>query len=48
MGKIDRQIKNAIVLARSLAKERGVPLSIDILKRAVSAVAGDGASVQGS
>jgi len=43
-----RQIKNAIVLARSLARERGVPLSIVILKRAVTAVAGDGASVPGS
>lgn len=40
-----RQIKNAIVLARSLARERGVPLSIDILKRAVTAVAGDSASM---
>lgn len=40
-----RQIKNAIVLARSLARERGLPLSIAILKRAVTAVAGDGATV---
>jgi len=40
-----RQIKNAIVLARSLARERGLPLSIAILKRAVTAVAGDSASL---
>ncbi|KAL7535480.1 hypothetical protein ACHAXR_006515 [Thalassiosira sp. AJA248-18] len=36
-----RQIKNSIVLARALARERGVPLSLDVLKRAVTAVAGD-------
>jgi len=35
-----RQIKNSIVLARALARERGHPLSLDILKRAVTAVAG--------
>jgi len=40
-----RQIKNAIVLARSLARERGLPLSIAILRRAVTAVAGDSASL---
>ena len=39
-----RQIKNSIVLARALARERGVPLSMDILHRAVTAVAGEGAS----
>ena len=38
-----RQIKNSIVLARSLARERGVPLSIEVLGRAVTAVAGEGA-----
>ena len=36
-----RQIKNSIVLARALARERGVPLSLDVLERAVSAVAGE-------
>jgi len=36
-----RQIKNSIVLARALAKERGVSLSLDILVRAVTAVAGE-------
>jgi DNA replication protein DnaC len=36
-----RQIKNSIVLARALARERGVPLSRPILKRAVTAVAGE-------
>jgi len=36
-----RQIKNSIVLARALARERGVPLSLDVLKRAVTAVAGE-------
>eukprot|EP00986_Skeletonema_menzelii_P002509 scaffold678_cov146-Skeletonema_menzelii.AAC.17 len=36
-----RQIKNSIVLARALARERGVPLSNDVLKRAVTAVAGE-------
>ena len=35
-----RQIKNSIVLARALARERGSPLSLDILRRAVTAVAG--------
>mmetsp|Transcript_29693 Transcript_29693/g.59406 ORF Transcript_29693/g.59406 Transcript_29693/m.59406 type:complete len:867 (-) Transcript_29693:53-2653(-) len=36
-----RQIKNSIVLARALSRERGVPLSLEILKRAVTAVAGE-------
>jgi hypothetical protein len=36
-----RQIKNSIVLARALARERNVPLSLPILHRAVKAVAGD-------
>ena len=36
-----RQIKNSIVLARALARERGVSLSLDVLKRAVAAVAGE-------
>ena len=36
-----RQIKNSIVLARALGRERGVPLSLDVLKRAVTAVAGE-------
>jgi hypothetical protein len=36
-----RQIKNSIVLARALARERGVPLSLSILRRAVTAVAGE-------
>lgn len=40
-----RQIKNSIVLARALARERGVSLSIEILRRAVTAVAGDGAII---
>ena len=35
-----RQIKNSIVLARALARERGTPLSLAILRRAVTAVAG--------
>jgi hypothetical protein len=39
-----RQIKNSIILARALARERGKPLSLEILKRAVTAVAGEGAS----
>eukprot|EP00934_Nitzschia_sp_Nitz4_P000117 Nitzschia sp. Nitz4//scaffold13_size275219//17585//20152//NITZ4_000837-RA/size275219-processed-gene-0.122-mRNA-1//-1//CDS//3329535903//117//frame0 len=38
-----RQIKNSIVLARALARERGVPLSMPILRRAVTAVAGENA-----
>lgn len=41
-----RQIKNSIVLARALARERGVPLSLDVLKRAVTAVAGDSCNVE--
>ena len=36
-----RQIKNSIVLARALARERGVPLSLEVLERAVTAVAGE-------
>jgi hypothetical protein len=36
-----RQIKNSIVLARALARERNVPLSLPILHRAVKAVAGE-------
>jgi len=36
-----RQIKNSIVLARALARERGVPLSMAVLNRAVTAVAGE-------
>lgn len=36
-----RQIKNSIVLARALARERGLPLSLSILERAVTAVAGE-------
>ncbi|KAL3930045.1 MAG: hypothetical protein SGBAC_011944 [Bacillariaceae sp.] len=36
-----RQIKNSIVLARALARERGLPLSKPILNRAVTAVAGE-------
>lgn len=36
-----RQIKNSIVLARALARERGVSLSLDVLKRAVTAVGGE-------
>ena len=39
-----RQIKNSIVLARALARERGSPLSLPILQRAVTAVAGEGAA----
>jgi hypothetical protein len=38
-----RQIKNSIVLARALARERGTPLSMEILRRAVTAVAGENA-----
>jgi SpoVK/Ycf46/Vps4 family AAA+-type ATPase len=38
-----RQIKNSIVLARALARERGMPLSISILNRAVIAVVGESA-----
>jgi DNA replication protein DnaC len=43
-----RQIKNSIVLARALAQERGTPLSIAVLCRAVTAVAGEGAAVSSS
>lgn len=39
-----RQIKNSIVLARALARERGTPLSMHVLHRAVTAVAGDEAA----
>ena len=35
-----RQIKNSIVLARALARERGTPLAMPVLHRAVTAVAG--------
>lgn len=35
-----RQIKNSIVLARALARERGTPLALPVLHRAVTAVAG--------
>jgi len=41
-----RQIKNSIVLARALARERGMPLSKPILKRAVTAVAGEEAATK--
>jgi hypothetical protein len=37
-----RQIKNSIVLARALARERGSSLSMEILRRAVVAVVGEG------
>jgi hypothetical protein len=37
-----RQIKNSIVLARALARERGSSLSKEILRRAVVAVVGEG------
>uniref|UniRef100_A0A7S4R359 AAA+ ATPase domain-containing protein n=3 Tax=Ditylum brightwellii TaxID=49249 RepID=A0A7S4R359_9STRA len=40
-----RQIKNSIVLARALARERGSPLSMSILQRAVTAVAGEDVEV---
>merc|ERR1712194_587779 len=36
-----RQIKNSIVLARALARERRTPLNLSVLHRAVIAVAGD-------
>mmetsp|Transcript_58525 Transcript_58525/g.143179 ORF Transcript_58525/g.143179 Transcript_58525/m.143179 type:complete len:877 (+) Transcript_58525:96-2726(+) len=39
-----RQIKNSIVLARALARERGTALSMPVLERAVTAVAGEGAA----
>lgn len=41
-----RQIKNSIVLARALARERGTALSMSVLKRAVTAVAGEGAAIK--
>jgi len=41
-----RQIKNSIVLARALARERGMPLSMPILRRAVTAVAGEEATIE--
>jgi hypothetical protein len=40
-----RQIKNSIVLARALARERGTSLCMEILRRAVVAVVGEGALV---
>jgi DNA replication protein DnaC len=43
-----RQIKNSIVLARALARERGVPLSLPVLRRAVTAVAGEEAAISAS
>lgn len=36
-----RQIKNSIVLARALARERKTPLNLSVLHRAVVAVAGE-------
>lgn len=36
-----RQIKNSIVLARALARERGVPLGMEVLHRSIKAVAGE-------
>jgi len=36
-----RQIKNSIVLARALARERRTPLNLAVLHRAVVAVAGE-------
>lgn len=42
-----RQIKNSIVLARALARERGTPLSLSVLHRAVTAVAGEDATIGG-
>jgi hypothetical protein len=42
-----RQIKNSIVLARALARERQMPLDLSILRRAVTAVAGDDAAISG-
>ena len=41
-----RQIKNSIVLARALARERGMSLSMQILHRAVTAVAGEEATME--
>jgi len=41
-----RQIKNTIVLARALARERGLPLSLEILRCAVTAVAGEEAVIK--
>jgi SpoVK/Ycf46/Vps4 family AAA+-type ATPase len=41
-----RQIKNSIVLARALARERGSSLCMDILRRAVIAVVGEGALLE--
>jgi len=43
-----RQIKNSIVLARALSRERGVPLSSSVLQRAVLAVAGEQALLPSS
>jgi len=36
-----RQIKNSIVLARALARQRKSPLSLEVLRRAVKAVVGE-------
>ena len=41
-----RQIKNSIVLARALAREKNEPLAMGILKRAVVAVVGESAGLQ--
>jgi len=41
-----RQIKNSIILARALARERRIPLSLPILQRAVTAVAGEQAQTK--
>lgn len=40
-----RQIKNSIVLARALARERRTALSLEVLQRAVTAVAGEEAAI---
>ena len=42
-----RQIKNSIVLARALARERKTPLNLSVLHRAVVAVAGENAETTG-
>jgi len=43
-----RQIKNSIVLARALARERRTPLNLSVLHRAVIAVAGEDVTNSGS
>jgi DNA replication protein DnaC len=43
-----RQIKNSIVLGRALARERSMPLSMPIIRRAVTAVAGEDAPTTNS